>query len=346
MYQSALVINDLVTAVLLFGQFSILRSRAVLVLASGYFFTAVMAFAHALTFPGLFASSGLLGAGPQTTAWLYMFWHGGFPLFVIVYSLVKSLPASDHAVPAYRAVLTSIGAVAVAAGTLVLLATAAHGALPPIMVGNRYTAAMATVVSTVWGLSLVALAVLWRRRPHSVLDVWLMVVMSAWLFDIALSAVLNAGRFDLGFYAGRLYGLLAATFVLVVLLLENGKLYARLAALHDEVAAHNVTLEETVRERTARLLQSEKVATIGVAPRGRRARAQQPTGRAHRPCAAAPRDNPGRGPLAASQEDLRGREPMCPDRPELSRARAAADSRAKERVGEPGHRGGNRAARL
>ena len=38
--------------------------------------------------------------------------------------------------------------------------------------------------------------------------------MSAWVFDIALAAVLNAGRFDLGFYAGRIYGLLAASFVL------------------------------------------------------------------------------------------------------------------------------------
>ena len=39
-YESALVINDLITAVLLFGQFGILRSRALLVLASGYLFTA------------------------------------------------------------------------------------------------------------------------------------------------------------------------------------------------------------------------------------------------------------------------------------------------------------------
>jgi hypothetical protein len=131
------------------------------------------------------------------------------------------------------------------------------------MIGNRYTATMASVVSTVWGLSLVALMLLWRRRPHSVLDIWLMVVMCAWLFDIALSAVLNQGRFDLGFYAGRLYGLLAATFVLVVLLLESGKLHTRLDRLHDELAAHNRTLEETVRERTARMLQSEKVATMG-----------------------------------------------------------------------------------
>ena len=54
-YQSALAINDLITAVLLFSQFAILRSRALLLLASGYLFTAMAAIVHALTFPGLFA---------------------------------------------------------------------------------------------------------------------------------------------------------------------------------------------------------------------------------------------------------------------------------------------------
>src|SRR5688572_12380505 len=40
MYESALVINDLITSLLLFGQFVILRSKAVFALASGYLFTA------------------------------------------------------------------------------------------------------------------------------------------------------------------------------------------------------------------------------------------------------------------------------------------------------------------
>src|SRR3954465_2569154 len=64
-YQSALAINDLITAVLLFSQFRISRSRALLLLASGYLFTAIAAVVHALTFPGLFTPGGLLGAGPQ-----------------------------------------------------------------------------------------------------------------------------------------------------------------------------------------------------------------------------------------------------------------------------------------
>src|SRR5579871_1778044 len=88
-YQSALVVNDLITAVLLFGQYRILRSRALLVLASGYLFTASIAVVHALTFPGVFAPTGLLGAGLQTTAWLYYFWHLGSPLAVIGYVLLK-----------------------------------------------------------------------------------------------------------------------------------------------------------------------------------------------------------------------------------------------------------------
>ncbi|HVK54691.1 MAG TPA: MASE4 domain-containing protein, partial [Burkholderiales bacterium] len=234
-YESVLIINDLITAVLLFGQFSILRSKAICALASGYLFTAFIIVAHALTFPGLFATTGLLGAGPQSTAWLYMFWHGGFPIFIIAYALLKG--REKEAVPTGIRTGVAIPACAAIVLTMVLaitlLATAGQRLLPAIMQGNRYTPAMIIVVTSVWALSVIALGVLWRRRPHSVLDLWLMVVMCAWIFDIALSAVLNAGRFDLGFYSGRIYGLLASTFVLMVLLLENGMLYARLVKAHN-----------------------------------------------------------------------------------------------------------------
>ena len=250
-YEAALVVTDLITAVLLFGQFRIARSSAVLVLAAGYLFAALSTIAHALSFPGLFAPTGLLGAGPQSTAWIYMFWHGGFPLFVIAYAAMRGsertrLPASAEAgLPIFGA---AVGVTGLVIG-FAALALGGHDALPAIMAGNRYTPTMIGVVSTVWLSSLVALVLLWRRRPRSVLDLWLMVVMSAWLFDVALSAVLNAGRFDLGFYAGRLYGLLAASFVLVVLLLENGLLYARLTTAHAAERQRAADLQQA----TARL---------------------------------------------------------------------------------------------
>jgi PAS domain S-box-containing protein len=228
-YQAALVINDLITAVVLFGQFRIVRSRALLLLASGYLFTACLALVHALTFPGLFTASGLLGAGPQSTAWLYMGWHGGFPVCVLAYAVCKE-DGGETSLPCGRAApatLASVAAVLVVAGGCTLLATVGHDVLPAIMQGHHYTPTMRGVVSSVWALSLLALGAVWRRRPHTVLDLWLMVVLWAWLCDIALAAVLNQGRFDLGFYVGRLYGLLAASFVLGVLLLEHGRLYAR-----------------------------------------------------------------------------------------------------------------------
>jgi diguanylate cyclase (GGDEF)-like protein len=236
-YQSALVINDLITAVLLFGQFGILRSQALLMLASAYLFSAVMAVAHLLSFPALFAPTGLLGAGSQTTAWLYFFWHGMFPLFVIAYALLEDgrvsiLPSDVPRGHASRAIVFCVAGVFLVAGAFILLATMGHDALPAIMQGNRDAPAKVIVATASWTSSLAALAALWRRRPHSVLDVWLMVVMCVWTFDIALASVLNAGRFDVGWYAGRIYGLLATSFVLMVLLYENSMLYVALIRAH------------------------------------------------------------------------------------------------------------------
>jgi signal transduction histidine kinase len=239
-YASALVINDLITALLLFGQYGILRSRGLLVLACAYLFTALITVVHALSFPGLFAPQGLFGAGAQSTAWLYIFWHAGFPLMVIVYALlprpaqsVSARPALSH-VKEIRAVAIGVLAVGAVVLGLSVLVTAGHDLLPPVMVGNRAGPLLIFFVTATWCLTLVALAVMWqRRRPHSVLDLWLMVVLCTWLADVALSAMLNGGRFDLGFYAGRIYGLLAGSFVLMVLLFDNGRLYARLVTAHE-----------------------------------------------------------------------------------------------------------------
>jgi diguanylate cyclase (GGDEF)-like protein len=252
-YESVLVICDLITAVLLFGQFSFVRSRALFVLGSAYLFTAFITVAHGLTFPGLFSPTGLLGARSQSTGWLYMFWHAGFPLFVIAYALLKGegrdavaarRESGPRRVGAGIAIVASIAAVLAVVCGLTLFATAGQDFLPVILVKNRFTPAMTVTVSGIWMLSVLALVLLWRRRPRTVIDLWLAVVMCAWLFDIALAAVLNAARFDLGWYAGRIYGLLAAGFLLAVLLIENGKHYTQLVRLSAKLSAANKALEQ------------------------------------------------------------------------------------------------------
>jgi PAS domain S-box-containing protein len=237
-YQSIYVLVALVTATLLLAQFRQVRSRALLLLAGAYLFDALMAIAHALSFPGLFAPAGLLGAGPQTTAWLYFLWHGGFPVMVAGYALLKGR-TRDALPPAHRAdayALAASGAVLALAVGLTALATAGHDWLPRIMLGNLDAPAKLGVATGVLLLNLAALGSLWRARPHSLLDLWLMVTVGAWIFDSALASVLNHARFDVGWYAGRLCGLLADGLVLVVLLFENSELYTELARLRDEEA--------------------------------------------------------------------------------------------------------------
>jgi len=109
-----------------------------------------------------------------------------------------------------------------------------------------------------------------------VLDLWLMVVMCAWLCDIALAALLNAGRFDVGWYSGRIYGLAAASMLLIVLLVESAKHYARLTQLSVEVSAANAILEElSVKDgltnlANRRLFDTYLASQIGIARRFKR----------------------------------------------------------------------------
>ena len=96
-------INDFITAILLFFQFSIVRSAAVLILACSYLFASLIAVSWCLTFPGVFSSTGLLSSGLQSTAWLYNFWHLGFAASILAYALLQQVrPAVEISSTRFR----------------------------------------------------------------------------------------------------------------------------------------------------------------------------------------------------------------------------------------------------
>jgi signal transduction histidine kinase len=251
-YATAMFVNDLITAVLLFAQFSILRSRALLAISSGYLFTALMLIPWMLTFPDVFTPGGLLGAGLQSTTWIYILWHAGFPMSVIAYALVKDADPAKRVWQgsAGAAILSSVAVTAAVVCAATFLVTAGDALLPRISLDPvRFSTLWLYVAGCLALLSVLALIVLWIRR-RSVLDLWLMVVMCAYVVEICLIAFPIPVRFSVGWYAGRVCGFLSGSLLLFVLLYEITTLYARLLR----------ALLAQRREREARLMTGDAVS--------------------------------------------------------------------------------------
>ena len=251
-YLTAMFVCDSITAVLLFAQFSILRSRAILVVASAYLYTALILIPYILTFPGVFVSTGLFG-GPQSAGWLYVWWHCGFPLFVIIYALSKDGDPSKRiwngTTQAAIAQSVALTTALVSAATFVCIA--GEPLLPRLVLdGGRFSPLWPFLVGApIALLSISALVVLWFRR-RSMLDMWLMVVMFLYLIEVPLSYYPFPSRFSSGWYAVRIFGFLASSLVLIVLLYEIQTLYAKLLG----------ALLAQRREREARLVTGDAVA--------------------------------------------------------------------------------------
>jgi signal transduction histidine kinase len=275
--QVAITINDLVTSTLLFAQFAIIRRRSLQVLACGYLFTALIVVTYALSFPGAFSPSGLLGAGLQTAPWLYWFWHVALPIAAIAYVLLKDVKDGAGSIGGRNAAIPVVWSVAVVVSLVVgltVLATAGESYLPIIMrdgvavnLGIRLSYGGPIVLAIV-----TALALLWSRR-RSVLDLWLIVTCCSMLFELALGTVFVSSRYSIGWYASRIYAYAASIFVLLVLLAETTALYARLARsnmlLRNEranklmnVEAVAVAIAHEVRQPLAAITLNSETARI------------------------------------------------------------------------------------
>jgi len=226
---TAMFLNDLMTASLLLAQFSVVRSRALLLLANGYLFTALVVAVYGLVWRDAFR---VFGAGPQTLPWLYLVWHAGLPTSVIVYTLLNS---KEHTTPpvARDAVLMFILA---SIACTVLIACGLTGFFArfqdifPVLVTPLNQASEFSRFGTgaVLCASISAFVLQWRSRQRSVLDLWLSVVTLAWIFGAIMLVAIDA-RYDVAWYATPGFSIVSATLVLLVLLSESLTLHAQLA---------------------------------------------------------------------------------------------------------------------
>ena len=251
-YVTTMIATDAITAILLFTQFVILRSRAVLVIAMGYTFAALVLIPYLLTFPDLFGSAGVID-GPMSTAWFFILWRAGFPSFVIGYALLKDAGVGRkfwrRTVRATVAMSVTVAASLVVAA--ILLNMVANHLVPAEFLAELRSSSLYPyyVGGPVLVMSGLAVAVLWFRRS-SLLDLWLMVVMCLFAIEVPLSFWPNPGRFSISWYAFRIIGLIASSLILVVLLYEITTLYVRLL----------LAINAQRRERQVRLLTGDAVA--------------------------------------------------------------------------------------
>lgn len=247
-----LFLGEVITATLLYAQASVFRSRALVALASGFLLTALLIVPHALTFPGAFAPEGLLDAGVNTTAWLTYGRRWACAATVVLYVLLKradaaAAPGTDR--PPVR-ILASILATMALALAVTLFTTVGHDLLPPYF-SNRSDVIMGNHLAfqgVLFCAFIVAGVMLFRART-SVLDIWLLVAVSGWLIEVALTLTLP-GRFTLGWYWIWSVVVFSHLIVMLALLAESNRLYARLA----------LAQVERKRERLARLMSLDAVA--------------------------------------------------------------------------------------
>ena len=251
-------VTDLVTAVLLFSQFSTTGSRALLVLASGYFFTSLTAIPFALSFPGAFAPTGLLGAGSQSAAWLALSIRFGFAMATVGYAFLTSGKHEKVSIePSPRpAILCSVAIIIVVVGTLIWAVTAGHDLLPRLLLDGKVLPLAHYATGMVALLYILAVLVLWPRRK-SVLDLWLMVAVCALIAELLSIALFAKGRFDVGFYANRTIPLVVSKVVLIALLSETVMLHARLS-----FANRNLQRAKRIEGRLAAIVESSDDAII------------------------------------------------------------------------------------
>ncbi|AKC70195.1 sensor domain-containing diguanylate cyclase [Pandoraea oxalativorans] len=224
-----------IVAYLLCGQFHVTRLPVFGLLAGAYAFTALTVAMQLLTFPGLFAPSGLLGARPTTSGWIWVFWHAGFPTLVLIAMIsrrlfapqsITQLPSPGKGIGIYVGMPLAVGVLL----CLVALTVPLPPALSPATSPGDFSSGVVGIVLLV--LNLVALgAVLGIGRLRTVLDLWVALAVLACVTDTVLS-LMSTVRFSLGWYLARFFSMSAPGLLVCVLVWEVTRLYRELTRAH------------------------------------------------------------------------------------------------------------------
>lgn len=247
-YQTTLILAYLMTGYLMFGHYQATRSRALLYLSGGFFYTAGIVATQFLSFPGQFLAEGRLLGGPQTATWLWCLWHIGPVVGILVYTVMAQREGDTVAeADGPQVVLRFVAVVLALLGLSVFAVTTLHDLLPVMDLDGNYHRITTSGVAPAIQLAIAgALVALWRRGGYRTeLNLWLSVALVALMFDDAITMV-GGSRLSGGWYVGRINALISAAVMVLAYVHEINRVYKKVAADARALQVSNTQLTTAV----------------------------------------------------------------------------------------------------
>ena len=183
-FGAAIVLADGIVAFLLLRHATVTRSPLLALFGAAYAYSSAIVIPHILSFPPVFTERGLVGGGSQTTVWLWVAWHAGFPAFIVAALAVDRLgPRIGWSGTRRLAIICGIVPPLLAAAiSWAIIATGDR--LPRLIVNGDYHGLMASGlgpgIEVLCLVTLVGLVV--RGRSQRVALLWLSVSLFAFAF--------------------------------------------------------------------------------------------------------------------------------------------------------------------
>lgn len=218
MSASGVLFADICTALLLGSEYRRRGQPSFLYLTCAYFFSAMMALLHLLTFPGAILPQQILG-NPQTVSWLFAAWRAGTAILFLTSIFSSAAPANEDSES--RRTLRLVQAVALTGLACALIAAVFINAQFVSTIENRFTGITlwmnwATVFLYVFGA-----LIIWKRQAfNDALYLWLAIVLMASAADLVLTTFSGA-RYTLGWYIGRASWVISACVLLLLWLTHD-----------------------------------------------------------------------------------------------------------------------------
>ena len=240
------VFGTVLTALILGSQYRATRYPPLGFLALAYAIESTLVIVYVVTFPHLFGNVLLVGSGPQSAAWLYPAWHGGFFVCLGAYCVsCARMRGNENSIARDRCYVAPVCVVAtIAVGAILYLAILRSGALPTIVLPNGHFTFVATRIVEpallVIDAALLFILIRWTRLAKMV-DLWIVVTLVAFACETMLAEVFGDGRYTVGWYVASVEWCAASVAFPIALVAQMSEIIAGLSTANRSLVVASDT---------------------------------------------------------------------------------------------------------